>query len=178
MAQSRPAASKSESVAMAEGFATRCSPFGSCTSIPQAWSNVSLRESGHFPRATDLASRSRFCGLLRSLSTPRCRAAATNASASSTPWFLARTSLMFRFDNGSRRSTVTVPSGETSRSPSLSFAANQSLHGMTAGRAGIRGCPASSQCRRVASAFPQGPRAIRQGRQGTALRRATPACRT
>ena len=116
------------SVAAAEGFAARCSPFGSCTSIRQACSNVSLRESGHFPPATDFASSSRFCGLFRSLSTPRCRAAPTNASASSTPWFLARMSLMFRFDNGPRRTTVTVPFGETSRSPFLSFAASQSLH--------------------------------------------------
>ena len=67
----------------------------------QCSGDVSLRGSGHFRRATDLAWNSEFCGLFRSLSTPRYRAAAANASASSTPWFLARMSLRFRFDNES-----------------------------------------------------------------------------
>ena len=110
------------------GFAARCSPFVSRASMRQAFSNVSLRESGHFPSATDFASRSRFCGFRSSRSTPRFRAAAMNPSPSSTRWFLTRMSLMSRSDRGSRRTTTTDPSGETFSNPSLSFAASQSAH--------------------------------------------------
>ena len=62
------------------------------------------------------------------LSTPRARAALTKPSLSSTPWLLASMALMFCLDSGSRRITVTAPSGETSFNASLSVAAIQSAH--------------------------------------------------
>ena len=68
-AHSLPAASISASASVADESLARCSPFGSSTSIRQACSNVSLRDSGHAPCETDLASMSRFCGFVSSLCT-------------------------------------------------------------------------------------------------------------